>query len=92
MFDADWRRCTAKGRYERLLEKYAPDDASRSALQSALRERYGEALRVFDFYASLTTGGDAFAMHLNAWGQLSLDCDVADEDSAACKVGAGLHI
>jgi hypothetical protein len=35
-----------------------------------------QALRVFDFYASLSAG-DPFAMHLVAWGQLMMDTNVS---------------
>jgi hypothetical protein len=35
-----------------------------------------QALRVFDFYASLSAG-DPFAMHIVAWGQLMMETNVS---------------
>ncbi len=54
-----------------------------AAAKQALRNRYSDVLRIFDFYASLGAG-DPFAMHIVPWGQLMMETGVAGMLVSVC--------
>ncbi|GFH06879.1 uncharacterized protein HaLaN_01594 [Haematococcus lacustris] len=69
-FDHDWGRCESKERFQRKMQKLTKGRPELvEGLKQELRNRYQGLLRIFDYYASLSSG-DPFSLHLNAWGLL----------------------
>ncbi|KAL6759102.1 hypothetical protein V8C86DRAFT_1376225 [Haematococcus lacustris] len=85
-FDHDWGRCESKERFQRKMQKLTKGRPELlEGLKQELRSRYQGLLRIFDYYASLSSG-DPFSLHLNAWGLLMTECQVPDEQSTHVKM------
>lgn len=61
-------------------------NASSSDLEAAMSKYYASFVRIFDHQSTLGSGNEIFAMHLNEWGQLMVECGVPDETSTTCRL------
>lgn len=60
--------------------------ASISDVETAMCQHYASFVRIFDHQASSSSGKDIFALHLNEWGQLMMECGIPDEASTTCRL------
>ena len=79
----DWKLCLEKERFGKLVAKYLEPSQVKELIVE-LKQRYEEALRVFDFYSAYSAGS-SFALHSNGWSMMCVDCDLVDDKSTSCK-------
>jgi len=90
MCKVDWRRNTEKQKFVGFVGREGNPGGDKDPLQvmEELRQvivsNYGSIVSLFNYYASIGTGGD-FSMQLNEFSQFLEDCGIPDGESDYCK-------